>query len=38
MEFDFKYGLVDLAVGKLVSGSANNLVDALVDRAKLVYR
>jgi ribosome-associated toxin RatA of RatAB toxin-antitoxin module len=38
MDFDFKYGLVDLAVGKLVSGSANNLVDALVDRAKLVYR
>jgi len=38
MEFEFKYGLVDLAVGKLVSGSANNLVDALVDRAKLVYR
>ena len=37
MEFEFKYGLVDLAVGKLVSGSANNLVDALVDRAKLVY-
>src|SRR5210317_879666 len=30
MEFEFKYGLVDLAVGKLVSGSANNLVDALV--------
>ncbi|MDA0805591.1 MAG: type II toxin-antitoxin system RatA family toxin [Proteobacteria bacterium] len=37
MEFEFKYGLVDLAVGKLVSSSANNLVDALVDRAKLVY-
>lgn len=37
MEFEFKYGLVDLAVGKLLSGSANNLVDALVDRAKLVY-
>lgn len=37
MEFEFKYGIVDLAVGKLVSGSANNLVDALVDRAKLVY-
>ena len=37
MEFEFKYGLVDLAVGKLVSNSANNLVDALVDRAKLVY-
>ena len=37
MEFEFKYGLVDLAVGKLVSGSANNLVDALVGRAKLVY-
>ena len=37
MEFEFKYGLVDLAVGKLLSGSANNLVDALVDRSKLVY-
>jgi ribosome-associated toxin RatA of RatAB toxin-antitoxin module len=37
MEFEFKYGLVDLAVGKLLSGSANNLVDALVYRAKLVY-
>ena len=37
MELEFKYGLVDLAVGKLLSGSANNLVDALVDRAKLVY-
>jgi ribosome-associated toxin RatA of RatAB toxin-antitoxin module len=37
MEFEFKYGLVDLAVGKLLSGSANNLVDALVVRAKLVY-
>ena len=37
MEFEFKYGLVDLAVGKLLSGSANNLVDALVDRVKLVY-
>ena len=37
MEFEFKYGLVDFAVGKLLSGSANNLVDALVDRAKLVY-
>ena len=37
MDFEFKYGLVDRAAGKLVSGSANSLVDALVDRAKLVY-
>jgi len=37
MAFEFKYSLVDKAVGKLVSGSANSLVDALVDRAKLVY-
>ena len=37
MAFEFKYSPVDKAVGKLVSGSANSLVDALVDRAKLVY-
>lgn len=37
MEFEFKSGLLDMALGKLFSSSANNLVDALVDRAKLVY-
>ncbi len=37
MSFEIKNGLVDLAVGKLVSSAANSLVDALVDRAKLVY-
>ncbi len=37
MEFEFKSGLFDMAMGKLFSSSANNLVDALVERAKLVY-
>ncbi|NQV69220.1 MAG: type II toxin-antitoxin system RatA family toxin [Pseudohongiella sp.] len=37
MEFEFKSGLVDFAAGKLFSKSANNLVDAIVDRAKQVY-
>ncbi|PCI54501.1 MAG: ubiquinone-binding protein [Alphaproteobacteria bacterium] len=38
MEFEFKSGLVDFAAGKLFSNSANNLVDAIVDRAKQVYK
>ena len=37
MEFEFGGGLVDAALEKLFSSSANNLVDALVERAKLVY-
>jgi len=37
MEFEFKSGLVDYAASKLFSSSANNLVDAIVERAKLVY-
>lgn len=37
MEFEFSSGLVDFAAGKLFSSSANNLVDAIVERAKQVY-
>lgn len=37
MEFQFKSGLVDMALGKLFSSSANNLVEALVGRAQQVY-
>lgn len=37
MEFEIKPGIVDLALEKLISVSGNNLVDALVGRAKLVY-
>lgn len=37
MSFAFSSGLVEMAAGKLISGSANSLVDALVDRATLVY-
>jgi ribosome-associated toxin RatA of RatAB toxin-antitoxin module len=37
MEFEFRSGLLDIALQKLFSSSANNLVDALVERAKLVY-
>ena len=38
MEFEFSGGLVDFAMERLFSSSANNLVDALVQRAHLVYR
>lgn len=37
MEFEFKGGLMQFAVEKLFSNSANNLVDALVKRAATVY-
>ena len=37
MDFEFKSGLLDYAAQKLFSSSANNLVDAIVERAKLVY-
>ena len=37
MSFAFSSGLIEMAAGKLISGSANSLVDALVDRATLVY-
>lgn len=36
LEFEFKSGIVDFAAEKLFSSSANNLVDALVGRAKQV--
>lgn len=38
MEFEFKTGLVEFAAEKLFSSSANNLVDALVARATVVYQ
>jgi ribosome-associated toxin RatA of RatAB toxin-antitoxin module len=37
MEFEFAGGLMDFAMEKLFSSSANNLVDALVQRAQQVY-
>ena len=37
MDFEFKIGLVDFAAKKMFSSSTDNLVDALVDRAKQVY-
>ena len=37
MEFEFAGGLMNFAMEKLFSSSANNLVDALVKRAQLVY-
>ncbi|GJM14333.1 MAG: ubiquinone-binding protein [Pseudohongiella sp.] len=37
MEFEFKSGLMDFAAEKLFSSSANNLVDAIVQRAHEVY-
>lgn len=37
MEFEFDLGLVDFAAEKLMSASANSLVDSLVSRAKQVY-
>ncbi len=37
MEFEFAGGLMDFAMEKLFSSSANSLVDAVVQRARLVY-
>jgi ribosome-associated toxin RatA of RatAB toxin-antitoxin module len=37
MEFEFDYSLADFAAEKLLSSSANGLVDSLVSRAKLTY-
>ena len=37
MEFEFALGLMDYTLERLFSSSANNLVDAVVNRAKLVY-
>jgi len=37
MDFSFDNALLNLTAGKLVSSAANSLVDALVERAKLVY-
>ncbi len=37
MEFEFTSGFMDFAAEKLFSSSANNLVDAIVQRAKQVY-
>ena len=37
MDFEFDFGLVDFAAEKLLSSSANSLVDSLVTRAKQVY-
>lgn len=38
MEFEFRTGLLEFAAEKLFSSSANNLVDAVVARAALVYK
>ncbi len=37
MDFEFDLGLVDFAAEKLLSSSANSLVDSLVSRAKAIY-
>ena len=37
MEFEFSNGLMDFAMEKLFSSSANSLVESLVKRAQLVY-
>lgn len=37
MEFEFRSGLMEFAAEKLFSSSANNLVDAIVQRAHEVY-
>ena len=37
MEFEFTSGLMDFAMEKLFSSSANNQVDAIVQRAHEVY-
>jgi ribosome-associated toxin RatA of RatAB toxin-antitoxin module len=38
MTFEFRPGLVDMALEKLFSSTANDLVDSVVERAKQVYR
>ncbi len=37
MEFEFTLGFMDFAAERLFSSSADNLVDAIVQRAKQVY-
>ena len=37
MEFEFDSGIMEFALQKLFSSSANNLVDAVVKRAKVIY-
>lgn len=37
MEFEFAGGLMDFAMERLFTSSANSLVDAIVQRAQLVY-
>ena len=37
MKFEIDFGLVSFAVEKLMSSSANSLVDSLVTRARQVY-
>ena len=37
MEFEFDFGLVDFAAEKLLSSTADSLVDSLVSRAKATY-
>jgi ribosome-associated toxin RatA of RatAB toxin-antitoxin module len=37
MEFEFKSGLMGFAAEKLFSSSANNLIDAIMRRAREVY-
>jgi len=37
MEFDFAGGIMGFALEKLFNHSANNLVEALVNRANQVY-
>lgn len=37
MVFEFKPGLVDMTLEKMLSSAANSLVDSLVERAKQVY-
>lgn len=37
MEFSFSRGMVNFALEKLFNSSANNLVDAVVKRAELIY-
>jgi ribosome-associated toxin RatA of RatAB toxin-antitoxin module len=37
MEFEFSFGLVDFAMEKLFSSSANSQMDSLVSRAHIIY-
>lgn len=38
MTFEFRAGLVDMALEKLFSSTANDLVASIVERAKHIYR